>query len=87
MKVLYVSGGDDYHFLTFEQQDESVKQEVIAKCESEPDKTHSFSIEEDDSYFYAKLIEFGEIDPKFIEFLESIKDHDASKHSNWIVIE
>ena len=90
MKILYISSDDDYGFLTFENQSESVKQEVIEKCKNEPGKTHSFDVNDEygeEAQFYAKYMEFGYVDPKFVEYMESLKDNDVSIHKNWIVID
>lgn len=85
-KILYISGDDDYHFLTFEQQSKFTLEQIIQICKTTKDKPHRFDIDEDD-YFDAELFEFNEVDKNFIEFIKSKQDYDDSKHHNWIVIE
>jgi hypothetical protein len=85
MRVLYISGDDDYHFLTFEQQDEYSIEEIVDICEKSADKEHRFEIE--DTHFDAKLYEFGTVDEKFIEFIKSTQDYDDCKHNNWLIID
>ena len=44
--------------------------------------------EEPDAYFEAKLLEFGDVDPKFIEFVQSqVQDHDQKKDCNFYVVD
>lgn len=84
MRLLFISGDDDYHFLTFEQQDEFSIEEIVDICEKSKDEEHRFEIE--DTHFDAKLYEFGEVDEKFIDFIKSIQDYDDEKHRGWIIL-
>lgn len=85
MKVLLISGDDDFHFLTFEHQGEFSIKEIVTTCANSENKSHTFEVE--DGYFDAELFEFGEVDKKFIDFVEQLKDSDDSNHKNWIVVE
>jgi len=86
MKVLYISGSDDYHYVTFEQQKEFSIDEIVQKCNESEDKTAMIELEDGD-YFKAELFEFGDVDAKFLDFLISKKDYEASKHSDWLIIQ
>lgn len=84
MRILFINGSDDYHFLMFEQSKYSVD-EIVKLCENS--ETKQISIDEDETFFDAELLEFGEVDKKFIDFIKSKQDYDDAKHSNWIVID
>jgi transcription elongation factor GreA-like protein len=84
MRLLFISGDDDYHFLTFEDQDKFSIEQIITKCEKSKNRKARFKIK--DEYFDAELHEFGTVDEKFIEFVKSIQDYDDEKHRGWIVI-
>ena len=84
MKILHIYGDDDYHFLAYEQCELS-QEEVIEKYESSPDKKCYFEFGEYES-FYAQILEFKEVDPKFVEFVKRMQDYDDTKHENFIVI-
>lgn len=85
MRVLHITGDDDYHVLAYKQSGIE-NEEIIEILEKSPDNEHRFELE-DGGHFDAKLYVFGEVDPKFIEFLESIKDDDDIKHEDWIVVD
>lgn len=83
MQVLYVHSDDDYAALNFEEKmnvDGAVKQLTDSGKKS-------ILYKDDDCTFTVDLLEFGEIDPKFIQFLQSeILDYDASKHNNFYIV-
>ena len=83
MKILFIDGNADYHFTLFEQSDYSVEY-IVKLCEKSESK--KISIDEEDVYFDAELMEFGEVDEKFIEFIKNKQDHDYAKHSNFVVV-
>jgi hypothetical protein len=81
MKILHVNGDADYGALTFEQDyglekaREDVKNGNVPKDES------------GDEAWEAKVLEFGEVDSKFIDFIKGeIMDYDMSKHENFYVL-
>ena len=83
MKILYVYGDDDYHALSYEGSG-LTQAEVVRACE-ENGGSHEF--EGDDYQFYADVITFGEVDPKFINWVKQFQDYDDSKHRNFYVVE
>jgi len=83
MKLLYVHGDDDYAALTFEND---VKEEDrMALWEK------SIPLQADIEFTdgcYCKAYDFGDVDPKFLEFLNRhILDYDHSKHTNFYILE
>ncbi len=73
-KVLLVTGGDDYHAQSFEDEygGTSVSEiiENLSKYESDEWDLEVFT--------------FGQVDPKFVEFIkEHIQDYDQSKTTNF----
>lgn len=79
MRILYVYGDDDYAATTFEGD---YKFNDIVKKAEENDNEIEF-----EEGMYAKILEFGEVDEKFIEFMKKIQDYDDSKHHNFYIIE
>jgi hypothetical protein len=77
MRVLLVKGDDDYGALKFEDEMGVEKaKELIA--EGKEIKS------EDEGVFYGEVFEFGEVDPKFVEFIRNkIEDYDTTKHVNF----
>jgi hypothetical protein len=84
MRVLFINGSDYYHFLMFEQSSYSV-QDIVTLCENS--ETKKISIDDEETFFDAELLEFGEVDAKFIEWIKSKQDYDDAKHSNWVVVD
>ena len=73
-RLVYVHGGD-YAALNFDLDNYVQKMENGEEFENEDSET------EVDYY------EFGEVDPNFIAFVQSIQDYDSSKHSNFFVLD
>ena len=84
MRVLFIDGSDDYHFLMFKQSNYSVS-DIVSLCEQSESK--KISIDEEGTYFDAELLEFGEVDEKFIEWIKANLDYDDAKHSNFVVVD
>lgn len=83
MKVLYVTGSD-YSSLMFENDKYLSIEKAVKRCE---ENNGSFSIYNDEYSADFKLYEFGEVDPKFIDFIEDkFIDYDHSKNSNYYII-
>jgi len=83
MRILYIDGSSDYHFLMFEQSKYSVD-EIVKLCEKS--KNNKISIDDENTFFDAELLEFGEVDEKFIDFIKSKQNQEEAKHHNFIVI-
>lgn len=81
MKILWITG-DDYSALIFEEQctiQETAEQLKVGE---------SKEFEGADYIFSAKLLEFKDVDPKFIEFVQNeVMDYDGKKHANFYVVE
>jgi len=70
MKVLFVTGDDDFHALSFEE-DHGGKN--ISDIIADPD---SFQSDE----YRLEVKEFGDVDPAFVAFIrKDIQDYDDSK--------
>lgn len=86
-KILYVYG-DDYAALSFEnlQADGKVSaRELWDQSELRAGRSETYDMEDD--YFEYKALEFGDIDPEFIEWVQSAQDYDAAKNANFYVVE
>lgn len=87
MKIIYVYGGDDYGAMFFEQQygtdDESLNR-AIKNIEANNGKLTVYG---EEINYVAEVLEFGEIDPKFVDFIKNnIQDYDDSKHTNFYLV-
>jgi hypothetical protein len=77
MKILFVSGDDDFAAVTFENE-VGLKKAKELLAEGKPIEGEGF---------IAKVLEFGEVDQKFIDFIsDEIQDYDDSKHKNFYVL-
>jgi len=75
---LYVRG-EDYSALEFERrfEEQKVYEDMVAKGET------SRIIDEDESYMKIDIVEFGEVDSKFVSFMFcELCDYDHLKSSN-----
>lgn len=71
--------GDEYSALNFEQ---NFDEDVVYKQMLEEGVT-SKTFESDEYYIDVYIIEFGEIDPEFIDFVKyQLIDYDDSKNEN-----
>jgi hypothetical protein len=80
-KILYVYG-EDYAALDFERLVEDGK--LTAKQLWEHG---TGELEIDDLRFDIQALEFGPVDPKFIDWVQSEQDHDESKHAQFYLVE
>jgi hypothetical protein len=80
MKVILVSGDDDYGALSFENSEKTVLEAYNLAVEA------GGLYEEDD--WWVKSYEFeGDVDPKFAEFVRNrIQDYDQSKHTDFYIL-
>ena len=84
VRVLFISGDGDFAAMSVEQ-DYGIDK-AIQLCE---ENGGSYTIDDDEKRVYAdlKIIEFGEVDPKFIDFIEDkFIDYDFAKNTNFYVI-
>lgn len=79
-KILYVYG-DDYAASTFDKLVE--KGELTAALLWE---AGSGEYDNEDDYFEFEALEYGAVDPEFIEWVQGIQDYDDSKHANFYVV-
>lgn len=78
MKILYIYGDDDYAALDFD------KEIGIEKARELWEKGQPLPLPEG---VYYKVQDFGDVDPKFIDFIrDKIQDYEDSKHSNFYTI-
>jgi hypothetical protein len=89
MKVLYVSGDGDFAALDFENKgfNNSQKlQELWEEANKSESKQVAIGIEED-YYIYGQSYKFGEVDAKFINFIQDkFLDYDDSKSHNYYIV-
>lgn len=73
-KVLFVTGDDDYHSLSFEQEYSGTKvSDIINNIEKY--KSDEWEL---------KVFSFNEVDINFVKFIrQNIQDYDDSKHKNF----
>jgi hypothetical protein len=82
MKIAFVTSENDYGALNFEEWGGVEKLKSLKK---KKDFSHSVKGEE---LFSVQFMEFGSVDPKFVEFIkDQIMDYDESKDVNFYIIE
>lgn len=74
MKVIHITGDDDFSALMFEQHfaGKTVKELLISGV-----------LDSDYDEWSTEVLEFGEVDPKFRTFIRSLQDYDMAKAENW----
>lgn len=89
MKLIYVTGEYDYGALMFDQSidnKEFTLEEVASDMKAGDSK--SVLVRNGEDCVDVKMYEFGDVDPKFIEFIRNtVQDYDDSKHQNFYIIE
>lgn len=83
LRILSITGDEDYSALAYEKAEEDGK---IVPLELWED---SFEKQEELDYngeFYYKAYKFGDVDPKFLDFVEGLKDYYDSKHNNFYLV-
>jgi hypothetical protein len=85
MKILWVTS-DCFGAQAFEER--FTVEEIAAQLSVDGDAKVFEKVEGDDGYYFeVKLLEFGDVDPKFIEFVhKKIQDYDQSKACNFYVV-
>lgn len=89
MKILLVTTDGDYGACLFEDTIEDATWPGIwdeAKASKNGQLTKELEADGEMTEFQFEAHEFGEVDPKFIDFLRDQQDYDDSKHKNWFVI-
>ena len=82
MKILYITGDGDFTAKVVEKEYGIDK--AIELCEL---INGSYILENDEIYAELKIYEFGEVDPKFIDFIvDKFIDYDSSKCTNFYII-
>jgi len=75
-RILLVTGDDDYHALRFEEKHGGTPVKDVI------DNISEFQSDE----WELKVLMFGSIDPKFIQFIKNnIQDYDDSKTTNFYI--
>lgn len=84
MKVLYIGNVNDFDAQIFEEYHKGQNvSDIIKKIESGDDLS-GISEDGDEYDFQAKILEVGEVDKRFVEFIrQEIQDYDDSKHHNF----
>lgn len=84
LTIIHVHGSEDYVAMRIEDEFGVEEAYQLAK-----DGGGRAKIELDDEYdiAYVEVLEFGEVDPKFIDFVQSFIDYDHSKHENFFVVD
>jgi hypothetical protein len=85
MKIIYIEETNGFDAMNFEEVFPNVTLELWEemqdnRCIQDPNC--------EDETFEGSALEFGEIDSKFISFIQNeIMDYDASKESNFYIVE
>jgi putative salt-induced outer membrane protein YdiY len=89
MKVLYVSGDGDFSALDFENKGYD-KIDKLRELWDEANRSESKQVAigiEEDYYIYGQSYEFGEVDDKWIDFIQDkFMDYDDLKHHNYYIV-
>ena len=85
MKLIHVYGDDDYAVLTL-QQDTPYRDWSYKRLHEEAMNNHGSWEFADGCYIDSYEFENVVVTDGFIEFLNSIKDHDSIKHSDWFIV-
>lgn len=78
MRILWVTGDDDYAAVDFETD------WIVEKAYDEIKQGKNI----DGDNYRVELIDFADVDQRFVEFVQrEIQDYDDSKHKNFYVVE
>lgn len=82
MKIIYVMAENDYDALDFEEAyGDHPTLELWEKAKSGEIAGKEYSL-------MVKALEFKEVDPKFLQFIQNeLMDYDDGKHQNFYVVE
>lgn len=84
MRAILVSSGDDYAALQFEDTFSGTSVKEI--LDNPRNYECNIDSEDEEGYWEIQIIEIGEVDPLFLNFVRNkIQDYEDSKHTNfWI---
>lgn len=85
-KILFVTGGD-YSASEFERKLEQSTATVEDFWNAAQTDGGFIEFEDDSGYFEFTALEFGDVDPRFIRWVQSEQDYDESKHRRFFVVE
>jgi hypothetical protein len=80
MKILHLQANGDYDAVVFASQNEGKKVSDIIKI---IESGETIQNNEDDYDFELSVVEVGEVDERFLNFIRKNQDYDESKHSNF----
>lgn len=87
LRILAISGDfEDYSTLNYENAVEAGTIEPLKLWEQSYEAQQELEYNDNETSFYYKAHKFGDVDPKFIDFVESQKDYDNSKHNNFYIV-
>lgn len=82
-KLIYVSGDGDYAAMFFDRSDITPEEAYKAAHQN----AGEYQYEIDGENVYVNSYEFGDVDPKFIAFIENkIVDYDQAKAADFYVV-
>ncbi len=88
MKILWISGDDDYAVIDFENSplyDQPYTQ-LFELAWNSPKHTHSY--DDGERRFDIEALEFGSVDSKFVDFVKDrLVDYDQAKNEDFFVVE
>ena len=90
MKILYVYGDDDYAALTFVDNFHFDTDEQLKRLYSEAINNGGEVVVDEGEGIYCQALEFGDVDPKFIDWIKSgsdFIDYDTSKNKDFFIVE
>jgi len=86
MKIIYVYGSD-YSATAFNNYIERVGM-TLSEAWDKAKEEGTWAHETEEVYFEAQAMEYGEVDPAFIDFLrQEMIDYDSSKSTDFFVVE
>ena len=88
MKILWISGDDDYAVLDFENSPlyDQPYSKLFELAWNSPE--HTYSYDDGERRFDIEALEFGDVDDKFVSFVKDrIVDYDVSKNEDFFVVE
>lgn len=88
MKLLYITGDNDYAALGFEDSELFKDLKSLYNRAEINDGTLEIHLEEANTTLYITNYEFGTVDPAFVKFITgNIQDYDDSKNHNFYIVE
>jgi hypothetical protein len=85
-KILKISSDADYAVVVFISNNKRKLIDIWNEAMENEDHTTAMTFDDEDEILIEAL-EFGEVDPKFLEFISDEADYDDTKHNYWIVVD